>query len=259
MASHSLRVSIFSVGEGRAVLVQSPTGTNVLIDAGPDRTILRALSQRLGPLNRNLSLVIQTTPSDSALGGMPPVFNRYSPMVFMTSGARNNTLVSRLVAHAEGADTHLAHITARRGMRIHIGGGAVIEVLYSNKNNTLSHSKNATMVLRLAYGKTSFLFPSDVSSAVQRMLTTSVAPQLLSSNVLLVGHYGAPDSVDAGFLRKVHPSVAVISVGKNIYGYPATTTLAQLATSGVKVVSTSVRGAITFSSDGMRVQNSFEK
>lgn len=253
---HPLRVSIFSVGEGRAVLIQSPTGTSVLLDAGPDRSVLRALSKKLGPFNRELSLVIQTSISSGAISGMPSVFERYNPKVFMTTGAPNNTLSTRLVARAEGADSRLKHITANSGMRINIGGGAFIEVLYPDKTGLLSAQKNNAIVLRLVYGKTAFLFPSDVPMSVQKALATHTSEKQLSANVFLVGHYGAPQSVDASFLKKIHPDTAVISVGRNPYGYPNSQTVHELRTVGAHVLSTRVNGTITFSSDGKSISAS---
>lgn len=259
VTGHPLRVSIFSVGEGRAVLIQSPTGTSVLLDAGPNRSVLRALSKKLGPFNRELSLVIQTSISSGAISGMPSVFERYNPKVFMTTGAPNNTLSTRLVARAEGADSRLKHITAKSGMRINIGDGAFIEVLYPDKTNSLSAQKNNAIVLRLVYGKTAFLFPSDVPASVQQMLASSASSGVLSANVFLVGHYGAPNSVDASFLKKIHPDTAVISVGRNPYGYPSSKTVQALRDAGVKVLATNIHGTITFSSGGKSVSESFEK
>lgn len=258
---HTLRVSVFSVGEGRAILVQSPTGERVLIDAGPSRTILRALSQKLGPFNKTLSLMIQTTSYPSELGGMESVLNRYSVRAFMAPDVVNSTLSARMLARAEGALPHLVHIIARKGMRINIGGGAVIEVLSAPKVGASSssvHNKNDAMVLRIVYGKTAFLLPGDISASAQSSLVSSVPAEALAGDVLLVGHYGAPNSVSANLLRAVHPDVAVISVGRNLYGYPSSETIRQLRDMGARVLSTRANGAVTFSSDGARVHTSFE-
>ncbi len=250
--NRTLRISFLNVGEGRAVLVQSPTGTRTLIDAGPGRIILRALSQNFSAIDRRIELVIQTNIDTGSTSGMLYVFDNYHINAFMVSGVRNSTTASRLTARATGAYPQLKYYTATQGTRIDIGGGAVIDVLYIG-HTSISAKNRDVLVLRISYGATSFLLPSDLSATGQSNLATLLGNKL-ASNVLLVGHYGALNSVSADFLHAVHPSIAVISVGNNSYGYPRKEIIQQLHNTNVRVISTREHGTIAFTSDGTHIQ-----
>ncbi len=248
----TLRVSFLNIGEGRAVLVQSPTGTRTLIDAGPGRIILRALSQNFSAIDRRIELVIQTNIDTGSTNGMPYVFNNYNVKAFIVSGVQNSTIASRLTARAVGAYPQLKYYTVTQGTRIDIGGGAVIDVLYIG-HTSISAKNRDVLVLRISYGATSFLLPSDLSATGQSNLAVLLGNKL-ASNVLLVGHYGAYNSISADFLHTVHPSTAVISVGNNSYGYPRNETIQQLHAANVRVISTREHGTVVFISNGTHIQ-----
>lgn len=248
----TLRVSFLNVGEGSSVLIQSPSGVSVLIDGGPDRSVLRYLGKRLGPLNRTIDMVIETDTKAADISGLVSVFNRYNVKSFVSSSVSNNTLASRMVAASVAHDKNIVHVNARNDMRFMIGDGAYIEVLSSGLGG--SYKKPKPLVLRLVYGDTSFIFPSYSSSKTQNKMSTTIGKSLLNSSVLSVGGYGAVGSIDATWLEAVRPDFAVISVGKNRYGYPSKSTVSLLSGSRIKVLTTSKNGTITFTSDGVGVR-----
>lgn len=250
--NRNLRISFLNVGEGRAVLVQSPTGTRTLIDAGPGRIILRALSQNFSAIDRRIDLVIQTNIDTGSTSGMQYVFDNYHINTFMVSGVRNSTTASRLTARAVGSSPQLKYYTATQGTHINIGGGAAIDVLYIG-HTSISVKNRDVLVLRISYGATSFLLPSDLSATGQSNLATLLGNKLVS-NVLLVGHYGALNSVSADFLHAVHPSIAIISVGNNSYRYPRKEIIQKLHNANVRVISTRKHGTVTFISNGTHIQ-----
>lgn len=245
----TLRVSFLNVGEGNATLVQSPTGATILIDGGPDHSVLRALSGALGPINRTIDMVIETNTSASSALGLTSVFDRYRVRSFVTSGVPNKTTAARMVAGAAAHEPNLVHIEAHRGMRILFGGGAYADILFPDHAISNMHAPTTALVLRIVYGNTSFMLPSNVLPRAQNWLATLYASTTLASDVLSVGHYGAPNSVDSKWLTAVHPHFAVISVGKNRYGYPSHATRAQLTAAHAQVLTTQ-GAAITFTSDG---------
>ena len=250
---HTLRVSFLSVGEGRAILIQSPTGENILVDGGPDHAVLRALGDILGPLDRTLDLVVETNPSAGNIGGLEGVFARYHIRAFMATAVSNNTTASRMIAKAAGSVPRLAYLAPVRGASISLGGGAFLKVLFPDRDVSQGAGATGSTVLRLRYGRTAFLFPSDSPAPVQRWLAMLDASTTLSSEVLAIGHHGAAGSVDTKWLTEVHPHYAVISVGRNSYGYPATSTRARLAAAGAQVETTRERGTITFISNGKSI------
>lgn len=247
-----LRVSFLSVGEGRAVFVQAPSGATVLIDGGPDASVLRALAAELGPLRRTLTMVIETNPQASNAGGLPEVFARYRVGGLLRAGVPNSTPASRMVAAAAGNTPGLVQSELVRGTRIELGDGAYIEALAPDRDVSGADAATGSLVLKLVYGETSFLLPSDAPAGVQRWLTELDATTTLKSDVLAVGHFGAKDSVESGWLAMARPQAAVISVGENPYGYPATSTRAALRAARAQVLTTAT-STVTFISDGRTV------
>ncbi|HQU07866.1 MAG: hypothetical protein B7X04_02235 [Parcubacteria group bacterium 21-54-25] len=247
-----LHISFLAVGEGRAVLVQSPTGATVLIDGGPDHAVLRALPAVLGPLNRSLNLVILTNPTTANAGGVPGIFDRYDVHAFMAPAVPNSSVAARMAAAAAGNEPQLAYISATRGARVVLGAGAFIDVLAPDRDVSGVRAETGSTVLRIVYGDTAFLLPSDAPVGVERWLAQLDATSTLSSTVLAVGHFGAKDTVAGDWLSKVRPTYAVLSVGHNPYGYPATTTLATLVRAGARVLTTA-SGTVAFVSDGQAV------
>jgi hypothetical protein len=102
-----------------------------------------------------------------------------------------------------------------------------------------------SLVLRMTYGKTTFLFTGDANNDAEAEM---IAPGLpLSADILKVGHHGSSTSTSAVFLEAVHPAVAVYMAGKgNMYGHPRPDTIARLENAGVTVYGTDFYGTIVF-------------
>ena len=134
-------------------------------------------------------------------------------------------------------------------------GSAVVDVIASN---IAEGANNISIVLKITYGKTSFLFTADVErEAEEAILDTDVD---LKSTVLKVGHHGSSDSTTYPFLREIMPQYAVISVGRdNSYGHPHDNLLSRLRDADVEVYRTDTAGTIICSSDGESVSFVFEK
>ncbi len=88
-AAEVLKVSILEVGKkGSAVLMRSPSGATILIDTGPDASILRALGSELPPWKRTIDAVLLTSEKTSAAGGLADVTSRYRVKTVIKSGTR---------------------------------------------------------------------------------------------------------------------------------------------------------------------------
>ncbi|MEO6536509.1 MAG: hypothetical protein ABIT47_02365, partial [Candidatus Paceibacterota bacterium] len=49
-----LRVSVLNIGQGDSILIQGPTGIDMLVDGGPDHSVLRQLPKELGLFDRSI-------------------------------------------------------------------------------------------------------------------------------------------------------------------------------------------------------------
>ncbi|MEK7201184.1 MAG: MBL fold metallo-hydrolase [Patescibacteria group bacterium] len=247
-----LRISILDVGQGDSILIQSPTGVNVLVDGGPDRSVVRELPKRMGPLDRTIDLMVETHPDKDHIAGLADVLEMYEVKNFMNPGVPNDTNVfARLVADVE-KEPGVSVYTALRGQRIHLGDGAYADVLYPDHDvSRLRATNDASIVLQVVYGETSFMLTGDMPSTIEDKLVASVSPESLKSDVLKAGHHGSKYSTNDGWLRAVAPSTVVISAGKgNTYGHPAPEVLARVQKFGARLLSTIDSGTIIFESDG---------
>jgi hypothetical protein len=109
-----------------------------------------------------------------------------------------------------------------------------------------------SIVLRIVYGGTSFLFTGDAEREEEQDILN--AGFNLDSTVLKVGHHGSDTSTTYPFLREIMPQYAIISVGNdNTYGHPTEDTLSRLRDADVKLFRTDLQGDIFCTSDGKTV------
>jgi len=246
-----LTVAFLDVGQGDAVFIETPSGRQVLIDGGKNRAVLSALADVMGFRDRSLDVVIATHPDLDHIGGLPHVFTRYDVSMalepgVLDDGADYEAFISAV--HAEG----LEPILGRAGMKLELEEGITLQLLFPQGDASRMEANSASIVLRLTYGETSFLFMGDAPVAIERYLTAQYASGL-QSDVLKLGHHGSKTSTSEEFLVVVSPEHAVVSAGcHNQYGHPHAVVLGRLEVQGVAVWDTCTEGTVVFQSDGMR-------
>ncbi len=254
--THALKVSFLDIGQGDSILIQGPTGIKMLVDGGPDRSVLRELSHQLAPWDRHFDVLVETHPDKDHISGLGDVFERYSVSNFLEPGIPDTTAVSKHVFDDAMHEPGLHHIIAHRGMRIHLGGGAFADVLFPDRDESTQKATNdGSIVLHIVYGSTSFMLTGDLPSPYEDYLVGLDGNDgELPSTVLKAGHHGSKYSSDSLWLSAVHPSIVVISAGKgNTYGHPNPDALARIRAEGATIFSTIDSGTITFVSDGTNV------
>ena len=249
-----LHVTFLDVGQGDAIFIQTPQGQKVLVDGGPSPTILlAALGRRMPFWERTIDLVVLTHPHDDHVSGLIPVLERYKIKTFLDGGQEHPTPTYTHcleLVQEKGIPYHLA----RAGMQIQLGGGLQMRVFHPQSDllsGTDSDVNNNSIVLRLAYGRISFLLPGDVEEEAEAVLLSS--DEDLASTILKSPHHGSDNSLNPRFLEAVNPQLAVIQVGAdNKFGHPDPTTLARLEEHGVTVLRTDQNGTVEVVSDGER-------
>ncbi len=265
--SDRLRVTFLDVGQGDAILVQSPSQKTVLIDGGPSPAVLALeIGQRLPPWERELDLVMLTHPDRDHLAGLLELITRYDVGLVVqcgldcaTEGNLSGYRSWRTVLDREG----IGVIEAERDQIIDLKDGARILVLHPPPNplsGTESDGNNNSVVLLLSYGDVAFLLPGDIEAFAERFLVRYSDD--LSATVLKVPHHGSRTSTTAEFLAAVDPLFAVISAGAdNPFGHPHPQTLATLREqlSDAQILLTSEHGSIRFETDGSSLWLSNER
>lgn len=254
-APQGLQVSFLDVGQGDSILITGPTGIQILIDGGKDRSVLRQLPQLMGPLDRTLDMVVATHPDADHIGGLPDVFRVYRVSYFVEPGRVGDTSFYERLDASVVSEAGQKTILARRDMRIHLGDGAYADILFPEGDvEKLREANDASIVMRVVYGETEFLLTGDAPIWVEDRIVSAYGTAL-ESDVLKAGHHGSRTSTGASWLSVVDPEIVVVSAGKdNSYGHPHPEVLERVTASGASVVSTIDEGTITFVSDGSDVR-----
>lgn len=248
--SGTLRVTAFDIGQGDAILVRTPHGSDILIDGGPPNGgIVEKLGKFLPPSDRDLELVVATHADSDHIGGLPSVASRYRIERVLDNGSSaTSALYSKWLAAIESQGS--TRLPGHAGATITIDD-VVFDVIWPDAETDVNGKdrNDASVVVRMHYGNTSFLFTGDITSKVEsRLIATHTT---IDADVLKVGHHGSAYSTSSEFVDAVSPSIALISAGKgNRYGHPHSVVLKRLAAHGVKVIRTDKVGDLTVVSDG---------
>lgn len=246
-----LTVIFFDVGQGDAIFIESPTGVQVLIDGGSSAGVLRELSAAMGFFDRSIDIMLATHADRDHIGGLVDVLARYEVgevVVTENAGETGTAEAFRAGVLAEGA--RVTH--ARRGTRFDLGGGAMLEILFPDRDMETVGTNMSSIIAHLTYGEHEFLLTGDAPVAIEEYLVLLGTD--LQSDVLKAGHHGSDTSTSPRFLDAVLPQYAVVSAGRdNSYGHPHASVMAAFMERGIQTKNTADEGSITFVSDGIEL------
>ena len=256
-----LEVTFFDVGQGDAIFVETPQSHQILIDGGPSSVILENLGKEMSFWDRTIDLIILTHPEHDHLVGLIEVLKRYRiDYIFWTGVIRDTAEYEewqRLIQ--EEAQKEKAKIKiAQAGQKITWSGShpdQYIEVLYPLENlidQEFKNSNNTSIVSRLVFNQSSFLFTGDAYKSVEYKLINQGVN--INSDVLKIGHHGSKTSSGEKFIAKVSPEIAVIQVGENRYGHPHQETLETLGKYDITVLRTDKDRDVKIISDGIKLK-----
>ncbi|MGI6402775.1 MAG: ComEC/Rec2 family competence protein [Oscillospiraceae bacterium] len=248
-----LEVHFLDVGQAESILILAPEKT-VLIDAGENDQgdlVVRYLKEQGVS---SIDLLIGTHPHSDHIGGMDVVLSKM-PVETVILPMLPDELIPSTVTFTDllkAIDEAGLEITpALPGDRYDLGGGALLAILgplqdYDNLNSM-------SVVSRISFGSTSFLFTGDMEKDAERDLVKQEVP--LASTVLSVGHHGSKTSSRQDFLEAVQPKLAVISCGlDNSYGHPHREVMERLDALGIRVLRTDLDGTVVLTSDGKTIE-----
>lgn len=235
-------VSFIDVGQADSILIRNGN-YNMLIDAGNNEDGEKLVNYFKSLGIEEFTYVFATHPHEDHIGGMDDIINNFKIDNYYMSNKLSTTKTFMDVLDALDG-RNLKYTVPNKGDTLKLGD-ANIKVIYPGDDK--SNINDSSIVLKITYGKNSFLLTGDATSNVERKIYN----EDIKSDVLKVAHHGSSYSSTDVFLDRVKPYYAVISVGKNnIYNHPSNKTLEKLNKRNIKVYRTDLDGTIVFISDG---------
>jgi competence protein ComEC len=259
LVRRELEITAIDVGQGDSILIVSPEGRTMLVDAGgsigPVRSEFDYGEDVVSPylwwrgLDR-LDVVVLTHAHGDHIGGLARVIQNFRP----------RELWLRMNPETAALD-HVLQVAAANGVAIrkHLAGdeldwgGAHIRVLSPPPDwHVKAQPRNDdSLSFLISFANTRALLAGDVEKRMERFLATE-SP---AADLLKVAHHGSATSTTEDLLRAVHPQYSVISAGyRNAFGHPRLEVLERLQAAHVRTYRTDMLGGITFLLNGKTVQ-----
>jgi len=241
----NLTITFIDVGQGDSELITSPSGEVMLIDAGESDQPLKIISVANEKSVKSFDVIVISHPHSDHIGGMSYIISHYPVDQVIDSGYPHTTKVYENILNLVDK-RNISYRVVRNGDIVDFDPNVKVEVL-NPQNIWFDDINDNSVVLKITYGKVSFLLPGDSENEAEQVY----AKQLDHIDILKVGHHGSKTSTGSYLLNKIYPDVSIISVGKdNSYGHPSIVTLNNLARSHSEIYRTDVNGDITVTTDG---------
>ena len=262
---NALEVTVLDVGQGDSILVVSPRGSTLLIDAGGAFEGFRGRPEHLGPDPgedavspylwsrgfQKLNAVAITHAHQDHIGGMAAILDNFKVGRVWIGNDNASPALLRLKAHAQNLRVPVEH--ERRGQHF-VWDGVEVNFMWpdSAEDETSATARNNdSLIVGLRYGDRTILLPGDAEKQVEYTMLSEAEAANLHADVLKIGHHGSKNSSMPEFLEAVSPQIGIISAGEqNPYGHPSPELLQRLRASGMRVLRTDQDGAIQVVTDG---------
>lgn len=242
----SLKVQYIDVGQADCVLIQNEN-ENMLIDAGNNEDGKKLVDYLSKIGITDFKYVVGTHPHEDHVGGLDNIIKSFNiEKVFLPDAYTTTATFEDVLIALE--DKNMNFTVPEIGQILSLGE-ARIEIIHTEANP--EDLNDASIILRVDYGNTSFLFTGDATSTVEK----KILDKNIEVDVYKVGHHGSSYSNSEEFLNKVNAQVAVISAGKNnSYNHPHTEVVKRLENKNMKIYRTDKLGTILITSNGQNIE-----
>ncbi len=255
-STKTLKVHFIDVGQGDSILIELPSGQTALIDGGSASAADTVTSYLRASGVAKIDHLIASHPHEDHIGSLSSAIKEFSigkiymPRVVHTTKTYENFL---LTIKEKG----LKVTPAKAGLNLDCGP-EVKTVFVAPNSEPYESINDYSIVLKLTYGSTSFLFTGDAETVSEQEILAARTD--VEADVLKVGHHGSNTSTSDPFLQAVSPEIAVISVGEgNSYGHPSPQVIAALTESNVEIYRTDLHGTFVITSDGQEITATTDK
>ncbi|MBN2307081.1 MBL fold metallo-hydrolase [Candidatus Peregrinibacteria bacterium] len=230
ITDNKYQLSFLNVGQGDAILIQTPEYRNILIDAGPDGKVVEELSKKLNFFNQKIDLFILTHPDLDHYGGMLDILQKYPvKTVIMTGIGLENELYSAFLNELKSKKIPITYPDNAHDLQISqnifldflypFEGRSLIGLEPKNRNDT-----SISLVIRNTDGQPLALLTGDAEEAQE--LDLLLSGQNLAAPIFKLGHHGSRTASSEQFLTAAQPETIIVSAGiDNKFGHPHEETL----------------------------------
>lgn len=258
--NHStLMIKYIDVGQGDSTLLELPDGTTILIDAGISEEAQNVINTLHSEGIHSIDLLIGTHPHIDHIGGMPAILDSFVVKAYLQPETGTYPLETTYTMDLIARKLDQSHIPIQNvsaGRILYEKDSCRLEVLAPKPDITMEDLNDYSIILKLTYHNTAFLFMADAGYLEEETLLE----EDLDCNVLKVGHHGSYGSTSTAFLKQADPQYAIISVGtENEHNLPNASVLEKLEAQGIAIFRTDEDGTITVTTDGNKLQIITEK
>jgi competence protein ComEC len=234
-----VRIHFVDVGQGDAILIQAPSGQNVLYDGGQGVTQISEYLDSVGVTS--IDLVVASHLHADHIGGLAAVVQRFRPKYYLDNGIATTTLTyQRLLQAVQRAGSAVLEPTARQ-----ISLGEVTLQILAPPGVTSWEQNNNSIGIMVQYGAFRLSLGGDAEPREWTYWTERFPDYLRAVHVHKASHHGAQTGDTQAALGMLTPKAVVISVGAtNTYGHPTAATLALYAHHNSTVYRTDQNGTI---------------
>lgn len=248
-----LKVHYLDVGQGDSIFIELPNNETMLIDAAESYQSENIINYLKNLNYQKIDYVIGTHPHTDHIGGLKDIINTFEiGKIYMPKAVSTTRTYESLLMAIK--DKNLKINTAKAGTSIIDTDALKINILAPN-SETYTELNNYSVVTKITYGTTKFLFMGDAEKLSENEIKEDV-----TADVIKIGHHGSNTSSSIDFIKKVNAKYGIISVGlNNKYNLPKEETITNWENSGTKIYLTSINGTITAISDGTNIKIESEK
>ena len=241
-SSSNLKIYFVDVGQADCILINDNNEYG-LIDAGNNEDGEKIVKYFKDLGITKFKYVFGTHAHEDHIGGMDNIIENFQIEHFYMPDTITTTRTFEEVLDAL-EEKNIAFETPEEDENLTFSD-TVFKVLHVGKDKR--DLNDTSIVLKLTYKNTSYLFMGDATSSVEK----DILDKDIKSDVLKVGHHGSQYSSTISFLKNASPKYAIIEVGKNnSYNHPKEVTLKKLEDLGTKIYRTDEDGTIILTSDG---------
>lgn len=239
---NNLHFYMLDIGQGDSILIKTPSHEYILIDGGPDNSVIYKLGNFLPFYQRQIDFVILTHADKDHIAGLVEVLSRYQVKNVITT-----TFVHRSSYFKQWQDklsgTNVLIVDQPKLLSF---GEVKLYFIHPSTSKIEEDPNNASIVFKLEYRGSSAFFVGDYENE-----ESLINKFYLKADFLKVGHHGATNANDYKFLEKVSPTIAAISAGQdNKFGHPRPETLSALEKLGTTIYRTDILGDLHFMFNG---------